>query len=224
MARRCLVRVMTIKKSRRCFRWSDLDRKLLRELYNDANNRVLAVVLGRSLKQVESEAARMGLRKNRTCLRKYCHPGKFKQGHPGVHAREIGEERLQGGWRMTKVAEEPGAHRRNWRRSHILVWEQANGCVPQGHVLAFRDGDRSHIHLDNIELVAKSEALRRNLFSHYPPELWDAMQGLRQLRRAIQERRDEKQDARSSQSSFRNDRSGPGPRRANGHRQGARSR
>jgi hypothetical protein len=67
----------------------------------------------------------------------------------------------------------------NWRYVHKLVCEQANGPIPDGYVLRFRDGmktaDPELLTVDRLELLTHAENLARN---RLPPEL----QKLAQLR------------------------------------------
>lgn len=44
---------------------------------------------------------------------------------------------------------------------HRLVWEEANGPLPSQHVLTFRDGDRTNVALENLELVPMDMMSRR---------------------------------------------------------------
>jgi hypothetical protein len=90
----------------------------------------------------------------------------FKAGRTPHNQRPIGAEEWRLGYLWRKVAEtQPSRH--GWRAVHRLVWEEANGPVPEGCEVAFRDGDRTHITLDNLMLITSSEHLvmaRRGLF------------------------------------------------------------
>lgn len=68
------------------------------------------------------------------------------------------------GYVIRKMREPGGGYRgaQCWRQEHILIWEKVNGPVPPRHRLAFRDGDKKHITLDNLELVTYAEMMRRN--------------------------------------------------------------
>ena len=70
----------------------------------------------------------------------------------------IGGERLSKGYVMVKVAEKPSVPggRDNWKFKHVHVWEEANGPVPDGHVLVFADRDKTNCSLDNLLPVPKS--------------------------------------------------------------------
>ena len=50
------------------------------------------------------------------------------------------------------VGEEKGVD--NWRPKSYVVWEAANGPVPEGHVLIFLDGNGLNCDLSNIMCVS----------------------------------------------------------------------
>lgn len=68
-----------------------------------------------------------------------------------------------------------------WRLEHLIVWEAANGPLPKGHAVTFRNGDRKDVRLDNLELVTRRELLARNWHRRYPK----AIRQIVQLRGAI---------------------------------------
>lgn len=79
---------------------------------------------------------------------------------------------------------------RRWKAVHTLVWEQANGPVPKGHVVVFLPGthttDLGKITLDRLELVTRAELMRRNSYhTRYPKELGLVIQMKGQLTRRI---------------------------------------
>jgi hypothetical protein len=66
----------------------------------------------------------------------------------------IGEEYLNSrGYAEVKV----GPGKNAWKSKHTLIWEAANGPVPEGHVVMFADGDRSNFDPDNLLLVSRAE-------------------------------------------------------------------
>ena len=106
----------------------------------------------------------------------------------------VGTERVtDDGIRQRKVRDDGPAHRR-WKSVHSLMWEEANGEIPPGHIVVFRDRNTQHLEIDNLELVSRAENMRRNTFHRYPPELKDTIRQLNKLKRAISEASDEKQD------------------------------
>jgi len=115
------------------------------------------------------------------------HATRFKPGSKPQNWLPIGSLRLsQEGYLQRKVTD-TGYPPRDWIGVHILLWAEAHGPVPEGHCLSFRDGNKQHIALDNLELITRAERMRRNTIHRYPPELKDAIRTLGRLKRAIRE-------------------------------------
>jgi hypothetical protein len=122
----------------------------------------------------------------------------FKPGHRGGRAAEryqpIGTERVsKDGYLQRKVNDDFPLQRR-WRFVHLLVWEAAHGPLPQGHAVAFRNGDKRDIRLENLECITRAELMRRNTVHNLPAPLAGAVQLLGVLRRQIR-RRERKENA-----------------------------
>ena len=83
---------------------------------------------------------------------------RFKKGHVPHNFRPVGSERcnVDGYWEV-KVADP-----KTWKPKHVIVWEAANGPVPEGHCVIFLDGDKNHISLDNLALISRATNARRN--------------------------------------------------------------
>lgn len=66
---------------------------------------------------------------------------------------------------------------------HKVIWEQANGRMPDNHVLTFIDDDRSKVELENLELISRGELCRRNKLRYLeaPPELRPSIKALAKL-------------------------------------------
>ncbi|QQB52931.1 HNH endonuclease [Delftia acidovorans] len=64
---------------------------------------------------------------------------------------------------------------RRWTGVHRLVWEAANGPVPEGHIVVFRPGQRTtqeaEITIDRLECISRAENARRNHPARKSPEL-----------------------------------------------------
>ncbi len=108
------------------------------------------------------------------------------------------EVRDTDGYLKRKVRDDapPNQSRFNWAFVHVLVWTEKNGLIPDGHAVVFRNGDRADIRLDNLELVSRTELMRRNSYhNRYPKEIGLAIQLRGQIVRQINKRvRREKQD------------------------------
>jgi len=116
----------------------------------------------------------------------------FKKGEMSGAAKHnyvpIGTERLsKEGYLERKVTDDPAIVRaRRWVGVHILIWQEANGPVAAGHCLAFRDRNKTHIALDNLELITRAENMRRNSFhNNYPKEVAQLIQLKSALNRKI---------------------------------------
>ena len=109
-----------------------------------------------------------------------CRRTQFKKGQMHGAAQHnyvpIGSLRLsKDGYLEQKVTDDHPVPARRWVGVHRLVWEAANGPVPNGHVVCFLPGRRSaeleKITLDALELVSRAELARRNHPRSRDPEL-----------------------------------------------------
>ena len=53
---------------------------------------------------------------------------------------------------------------------HRYIWEQHNGEVPDGHIVAFKDGNRQNCNIDNLCLMSREENARRRAASETKEE------------------------------------------------------
>lgn len=67
----------------------------------------------------------------------------------------------KGEWYYEKVAEGPNSNE-NWKSKHIMVWEAANGPVPDGHMITFLNGDRTDYALENLALCPYDVGMEMN--------------------------------------------------------------
>jgi hypothetical protein len=60
-----------------------------------------------------------------------------------------------------------------FKHKQIVVWEQLNGPVPDGHKVRFLDGDKLNCEPDNLTLVSNALHAHLNRFGYkdYPAEL-----------------------------------------------------
>ena len=82
----------------------------------------------------------------------------FKKGQQAPRYRQIGSERIsRDGYTEIKVADPD-----KWKLKHHVIWEEANGPVPENHALIFGDGDKGNLNLDNLLLVSRAQLARLN--------------------------------------------------------------
>jgi hypothetical protein len=116
----------------------------------------------------------------------------FKKGvRQGVAVRlyrPIGTERIsKDGYRERKTNDNLPLQAR-WRAVHLLLWEAAHGHVPKGHAIAFCNGDKRDIRLDNLQCISRRELMARNTVHNLPKPLAETIQVLGALNRAIRRR------------------------------------
>lgn len=80
------------------------------------------------------------------------------------------------GYLERKIGDDPGPYTRRWLGVHRIVWAEAHGDVPAGHVVVFRPGrhstDLALITLDALECITRRDLMKRNsVHTIYPPEL-----------------------------------------------------
>lgn len=117
----------------------------------------------------------------------------FKAGQRGSRWQPIGSTRLVDGYQYTKVRDIRSTKggrgfvpwTRNWKATHILLWEKKRGPVPPRHVLIFKNGDRTDIRLENLELIHRRALMARNTVHNLPKPLAQTVQLLGALRRKI---------------------------------------
>lgn len=105
---------------------------------------------------------------------------------PGLQPRPIGSTHRKGRYTLIKVAH-PGV----WKLLHQHVWEQENGPIPDGMIVAAKDGDISNVDLANLCLRTNAEnQLRRN--HHYqglPEEVVDILHLQNEIKKTIKRKR-----------------------------------
>jgi hypothetical protein len=125
--------------------------------------------------------------------------------------KPIGTERIsKDGYLERKINNDLPLQAR-WRAVHLLVWEAANGPVPPGFAVCFKNGDKTDIRLDNLELVSRRDLMARNTVHNLPAPLPQTIQLLGALKRQIRRRTEHaEQDRGFAESPIRDARSAQG--------------
>jgi hypothetical protein len=120
-------------------------------------------------------------KKGLTGTQENCRATQFKPGQMPRNWVPIGSHRVNGdGYLDRKVSDDRGGPR-DWVAVHRLVWMEANGPVPDGHVVVFKPGRRTNvleqITADAVELVSRVELMKRNtVHARYPKEVVQLVQ------------------------------------------------
>ena len=83
---------------------------------------------------------------------------RWKKGNIPHTAAPVGYERINRDGHVEVKVE----GQRQMVYKHHWVWQQANGPIPNGHALIFRNGIKTDCRLDNLMLVSRAELLAMN--------------------------------------------------------------
>lgn len=119
--------------------------------------------------------------------------GWFKKGQSPHNTHEIGSYRLdKNGVLQRKISNQTGNNSKRWRSVHELIWIEANGAVPRGHLVVFKRGMRTNkleeITLSRVECISRGENMKRNSYHNYPPEIARTIQLIGAVNRQINKR------------------------------------
>ena len=108
-----------------------------------------------------------------------------RQGKALSLYQPVGSLRIDAdGYLQRKINDDKPFHKR-WRAEHLVIWEAAHGPLPPGHAVVFKDGDKTHIALDNLELVSRNQLMQRNTVHRHGPEIAQLSQLRGALKRQI---------------------------------------
>ena len=112
----------------------------------------------------------------------------FKAGMVPHTWRPIGHTRESKEGYLQRKITDTGVTRRDFVAIHHLVWRMHGGTIPPGYALCFIDGDKRNFDINNLELVHRSELMRRNSVHRLPKEAALAYQLVGCIRRQINRR------------------------------------
>lgn len=116
---------------------------------------------------------------------------RFSKGHRPQTWVPVGSETFDAdGYLKRKVRDDAprGYSRRNWRYVHALVWEEHHGQIPPGYAVTFRNGDKTDVRIENLELVSRKQMMLRSSVHNLPKPLAQLIQLKGALQRQINKR------------------------------------
>jgi hypothetical protein len=87
-----------------------------------------------------------------------CEKNFYRKGNVPQNTVPVGTIRkCADGYLLKKVSDVRYAGKANWRQLHYIVWEEANGTIPEGKKIAFLDGNPENCALENLVLTDAAE-------------------------------------------------------------------
>jgi hypothetical protein len=119
---------------------------------------------------------------------KKCREACFKKGNIPENHKQIGYERIIGGYIQIKT-KEPNV----FEFKHRIVWEQHHGKIPEGYNIQFKDGNRKNCDIDNLYIISRSKQLRteNSMHARYPKEITKIIQIKGALTRQINKQKNQ---------------------------------
>lgn len=116
-------------------------------------------------------------------------PTQFKPGERrGVAVKlyqPIGTERISKDGYIERKINDGMPLQKRWRAVHLINWEAANGPLPPGHAVVFKDRNKQNTDISNLELITRRELMQRNTIHNLPPELKQVVNLKRVITRII---------------------------------------
>ena len=77
-----------------------------------------------------------------------------------------------------------------WKLKHHLVWEDAHGKIPKGHLIIFKDNNSLNCDLDNLMCISRAEqaVINNKGLNEYTNELKDVAVNIAKLKIAVSKR------------------------------------
>lgn len=105
----------------------------------------------------------------------------FKKGTKPHNYKPLGSERTMDGYIYVKIAEP-----KTWVPKHHLLWKETYGHYPpKKAVLAFIDGNRQNVTIENLKLMTRQEWMSNNTIHQYPMPLKELIRLNAKVRRKI---------------------------------------
>lgn len=81
-----------------------------------------------------------------------------------------------------------------WKMLHVFNWEKANGPVPEGHIIVFKNKfNTMDCEVEHLECITIADNMRRNTIHRYPLELKQTIRLVHKLDKKIKSKNDGKE-------------------------------
>jgi len=124
----------------------------------------------------------------------------FKKGHSpentlydgAIVIRHNHKERNSPPYKWLRIA------KGKWVMLHRHIWAQANGKVPDGFIVVFKDRNTMNCDINNLELISFEENMKRNTIHNYPEDIVKAVQTRSQLTKVINKIKNQNNDKKQN--------------------------
>jgi hypothetical protein len=105
-----------------------------------------------------------------------CSENWFQKGRKPHTWNPVGHERITRDGILERKISDTGVTRVDYQPVHRLLWLEAGNSIPPGHIVVFKDGNRSNICIENLECISRQENMRRNSYHQYGAEVAKVVQ------------------------------------------------
>ena len=144
--------------------WTKKDEQFLIDNFQEKSCSELALLIGCTIGGLKKKRKELKLYKTKEALSKiYSRPnaGQFAKGNEPLntlHDKAVTERIDKNGNRYKWIR----LSKANWQLLHVYLWLEAGNTIPENHIVVFKDKNSSNCTLENLELITRSENLRRN--------------------------------------------------------------
>lgn len=109
----------------------------------------------------------------------------FRPGTVSHNWVPVGSERCNNEGYIQRKMTDTGYPPHDWQAVHKVLWEQAHGPLPKGHIVIFIDGNNRNFALDNLQAISRADHMRRNSLHNLPKPVAELVQLRGALNRRI---------------------------------------
>lgn len=113
----------------------------------------------------------------------------FRKGNKSHTWAPIGTERITKDGYIERKTTDTGVTRNDYTGVHRLNWEVANGPIPNGNIIIFKDGDRLNCEPENLMMITRAEncVINKMGLGKAPADMKKTVQLIAQLRMKARE-------------------------------------
>lgn len=120
-----------------------------------------------------------------------CRKSTFKKGQIPPNKLEVGDITIRsygsrGGRKKYNIKFiKTGPGNLDWQPLHLFNWKAAGLDIPDGYVIAFKNGNILNPELENLEIISMAENMKRNTIHNYPDDLKEILMLKGRIKRQI---------------------------------------